>query len=117
MKRISIGIAVDANILIFERMKEEIGFGKKLYDAVETGFKRAWASIRDANISSIISAVVLFWQGTALIKGFALTFGLGILVSMITAITVTRLLLLSLTKKNEKSSKTVRFLYGNGFSK
>ncbi len=114
---ISIGIAVDANILIFERMKEEIRNGKNLYASVETGFKRAWASIRDANISSIISAVVLFWQGTALIKGFALTFGLGILVSMITAITVTRLLLLSLTQKESKSNKTIRFLYGNGFSK
>jgi preprotein translocase subunit SecD len=114
---ISIGIAVDANILIFERMKEEIKAGKNLYASVEIGFKRAWASIRDANISSIISAVFLFWFGTALIKGFALTFGLGIIISMFTAVTVTRFLLLSLAKKEAKSSKIMRFLYQNGLSK
>lgn len=114
---ISIGIAVDANILIFERMKEEIASGKNLYASVETGFKRAWASIRDANISSVISAIVLFWQGTALIKGFALTFGLGILISMFTAVTVTRFLLLSLAKKGEKGGRIMRFLYQNGLTK
>ena len=114
---ISIGIAVDANILIFERMKEEINNGKTLYDSVTLGFKRAWASIRDANISSIISAVFLFWFGTALIKGFALTFGLGILVSMFTAVTFTRLLLLSLVKKDKKSNAITRFLYQNGLQK
>lgn len=114
---ISIGIAVDANILIFERMKEELKNGSNIYTSVETGFKRAWASIRDANISSIISAVFLFWFGTALIKGFALTFGLGILVSMFTAVTVTRFLLLSLARKEKKSSKFMRFLYQNGFNK
>lgn len=114
---ISIGIAVDANILIFERMKEELKNGSNIYASVETGFKRAWASIRDANISSIISAVFLFWFGTALIKGFALTFGLGILVSMFTAVTVTRFLLLSLARKEKKSSKFMRFLYQNGFNK
>ena len=113
---ISIGIAVDANILIFERMKEEINAGNTLYNSVKMGFTRAWASIRDANISSIISAVFLFWFGTALIKGFALVFGLGILVSMFTAITVTRFFLLSLTKKDAKSSKIMRFLYQNGFN-
>src|SRR5690606_20866479 len=93
---ISIGIAVDANILIFERMKEEMEQGAKIFDAIEIGFKRAWASIRDSNISSIISAVILFWFGTSLIKGFALTFGLGVMVSMLTAITFTRLMLFSL---------------------
>lgn len=114
---ISIGIAVDANILIFERMKEEINSGKNLHDSVTIGFKRAWASIRDSNISSIISALFLFWFGTALIKGFALTFGLGILVSMFTAVTVTRFVLLSLTKKNAKSNRIIRFLYQNGLNK
>ena len=114
---ISIGIAVDANILIFERIKEEIILGKNLYTATETGFKRAWASIRDANISSIISAIFLFWFGTALIKGFALTFGLGILISMLTAVTVTRFLLLSLIKKEQKGNKIMRFLYQNGLNK
>jgi protein-export membrane protein SecD len=114
---ISIGIAVDANILIFERMKEEIDAGKSLYDSVQTGFKRAWSSIRDANISSIISAVFLFWFGTALIKGFALTFGLGIIISMFTAVTVTRFLLLALTKKESRHGPFVRFLYKNGLTK
>ncbi|MCA9353108.1 protein translocase subunit SecD [Patescibacteria group bacterium] len=114
---ISIGIAVDANILIFERMKEELKAGNTLYNAVKVGFTRAWASIRDANISSIISAIFLFWFGTALIKGFALVFGLGIIVSMFTAITVTRFFLLSLTKREGTSGAITRFLYQNGFNK
>lgn len=115
---ISIGIAVDANILIFERMKEELAEGRNLYTATKNGFARAWASIRDANISSIISAIILFWFGTALIKGFALTFGLGILVSMFTAITVTRAILISLSSKDKKeSSKIIRFLANSGFNK
>ncbi len=112
---ISIGIAVDANILIFERMKEEIADGHTLYNAIDTGFKRAWPSIRDANISSIISAIILFWFGTALIKGFALTFGIGILVSMFTAITVTRSMIMALTTKGDKgSSRVMRFLFQTG---
>jgi protein-export membrane protein SecD len=112
---ISIGIAVDANILIFERMKEEIADGRSLYDAIDNGFKRAWASIRDANISSIISAIILFWFGTALIKGFALTFGLGILVSMFSAITVTRSIIMSFTDKEKKQpSKVMKFLFQTG---
>lgn len=115
---ISIGIAVDANILIFERMKEEINEGRDLYNATKIGFNRAWASIRDANISSILSAVILFWFGTALIKGFALTFGIGILVSMLTAIIVTRAMLMSFTKKDKNNeSHLVRFLYQSGFNK
>jgi len=114
---ISIGIAVDANILIFERMKEEIKNGNTLYNSIQVGFKRAWPSIRDANISSIISAIFLFWFGTALIKGFALTFGIGILISMLTAVTLTRFFLLSLSKKEGKSSKITRFLYQSGINK
>ncbi len=115
---ISIGIAVDANILIFERMKEEIAEGRSLNTAIKNGFSRAWASIRDANISSIISAVILFWFGTALIKGFALTFGLGIIVSMFSAISVTRVILLSLSREKKQGlSKITRFLYGSGLSK
>ncbi|MGB0925313.1 MAG: MMPL family transporter, partial [Minisyncoccia bacterium] len=103
---------------IFERMKEEIASGKKIADSIGIGFKRAWSSIRDANISSIISAIVLFWQGTALIKGFSLTFGIGIIVSMLTAVVVTRALLLSFTKKdNNKESKIIRFLYKSGLNK
>lgn len=112
---ISLGIAVDANILIFERLKEELRSGHSLYDSIAIGFKRAWASIRDANISSLISAAILFWFGTSLIQGFALTFGLGVLVSMITAITVTRVWLLATAGR--QSGKLKRVLFGTGLKK
>ncbi len=88
---LSIGMAVDANVLIFERMKEELRAGKALDLAIRDGFARAWTSIRDSNVSSLITCVILFWFSASLIKGFALTLALGILVSMITAISVTRL--------------------------
>ena len=78
----SLGFAVDANILIYERIREEFREGKATKDAIEAGFSRAWNSIRDANLSSLIIAVVLFWMGSSLVKGFALTFGIGIVVSM-----------------------------------
>lgn len=87
---LSIGMAVDANILIFERMKEELRTGKTLGAAIDEGFKRAWSSIRDSNISSIITSLILIWLGSGLVRGFALTLLIGILVSMFTAITVTR---------------------------
>jgi len=87
---LSIGMAVDANILIFERMKEELLLGKPLNFAVEEGFRRAWLSIRDSNFSSIITCVILAWFGSSIIKGFAITLAIGILVSMFSAITVTR---------------------------
>lgn len=109
---LSVGMAVDANILIFERMKEELKKGKDLSDAMHDGFARAWLSIRDSNISSIISAVILFWFGTSLVKGFALTLGIGVLVSMFSAITVTRTFLYSLGTHG--SSKAVRFFFGSG---
>lgn len=112
---LSIGMAVDANILIFERMKEEIKRGKKLTDSMHEGFARAWLSIRDSNISSMITALVLFWVGTSAVKGFALTFGLGVLVSMFTAITVSRTLLFALGVKHE--SKISHFLFGSGITK
>jgi len=97
---LSIGMAVDANILIFERVKEELKSGSNMYDAVKEGTARAWTSIRDGNITSIISAVVLFWlSGTSVVKGFALVFGIGVVVSMFTAVVVTRTILLALTKK------------------
>jgi len=89
---LSLGIAIDANILIFERTKEELRRGKELRAAIEDGFGRAWPSIRDSNISSLITAIVLI-TGTSFIRGFAITLGIGILVSMFTAITVTRTLL------------------------
>jgi preprotein translocase subunit SecD len=87
---LSIGMAVDANILIFERMKEEKRLGKNQVQVVEQGFRRAWTSIRDSNISSIITATILFYFGTGTVRGFALTLLIGVLVSMFSAITVTR---------------------------
>lgn len=108
---LSVGMAVDANILIFERMKEEMRKGKSVHEAAEDGFKRAWPSIRDSNISSMITAVILFWFGTSLIKGFALVFGLGVLVSMITAISVSRTFLLAI---GGGSGHLTRVLFGSG---
>lgn len=90
---LSIGMAVDANILIFERMKEEIRWGKSRKQALELGFSRAWSSIRDSNISSLITAAILYSVGTGLVKGFAITLAIGVLVSMFTAIFVTKTLL------------------------
>jgi preprotein translocase subunit SecD len=87
---LSVGMAVDANILIFERTKEEIRAGKEIHKAVEDGFARAWLSIRDSNVSSLITTAILYFFGTPSIQGFAVTLGVGILISMFTAITVTR---------------------------
>jgi len=89
----TIGIAIDANILIFERMKEELKAGKDLKDSLNEGFARAWPSIRDSNLSGIIISIILFWLGTASVKGFALTLGLGILISMFSAISISRIFL------------------------
>jgi preprotein translocase subunit SecD len=91
---LSVGMAVDANILIFERMKEEIRLGRNLAVALEDGFNRAWSSIRDSNISTLITCVILYWFGSqfdeAAIKGFAITLAIGVIVSMFSAIIVTR---------------------------
>lgn len=90
---LSVGMAVDANILIFERIKEEIRAGKDTGKAIRDGFDRAWLSIRDSNVSSLITTLILYMFGTPSIKGFAITLGIGIIISMFTAITVTRTLL------------------------
>ncbi len=90
---LSIGMAVDANVLIFERMKEELGHGRHLTQAIEEGFKRAWDSIRDSNFSSLITCIILFYFGSSIIRGFALNLALGILLSMFSAIMLTRTLL------------------------
>ena len=111
---ISIGIAVDANVLIFERIKEEMRSGKTIKVSVSTGFSRAWFSIRDSNISNFITAVILFWFGTSLIQGFALTLGMGVIVSMFSAIVVTRIFLGALGFIGE--GKVARFLFSSGFS-
>lgn len=90
---LSIGMAVDANILIFERTKEEIKKGRNILGAIEEGFKRAWTSIRDGNMSSIITAFILMEMGTGFVKGFAVTLIIGVLLSMFTAVVITRTML------------------------
>jgi protein-export membrane protein SecD len=110
---LSIGMAVDANILIFERLKEELLDGEELGDAVHEVFARAWTSIRDSNISSLITAGILYWLGTSVVQGFALTLSIGVLVSMFSAITVTRTLLFAVLTK---SSKSKQFLFLSGLS-
>jgi len=104
---LSIGMAVDANILIFERIKEELKIGEKFSDAVATGFDKAWSSIRDSNISSLITSFILFALGTSIIKAFAITLAIGILVSMFTAITFTRYLIEALTPNILKEKLSV----------
>lgn len=111
---LSIGMAVDANILIFERIKEELRSGKILAEAVEEGFGRAWTSIRDSNVSSLITSAILYWLGTSVVQGFALTLGIGILISMFSAISVTRTLLIAvLARRVEK----LRFVFLSGISR
>ncbi|MFC1978809.1 protein translocase subunit SecD [Chloroflexota bacterium] len=94
---LSIGMAVDANVLIFERLREEIRFGRTVGAAIEAGFDRAWTSIRDSNISTIITCIILYWfgntLGTTIVMGFALSLLIGVLVSMFTAILITKSLL------------------------
>lgn len=101
---LSIGMAIDANILIFERMKEELKAGKTLNLAIQDGFKRAFSSVKDSNFSSLITCIILYYTaGSGPVRGFALTLGIGIIVSLFTAITVTRtiLLLLATTRAKE----------------
>jgi preprotein translocase subunit SecD len=94
---LSTGSALDANILIFERIKEELRSGKTLRQSVELGWKRAWPSIRDSNIATIITCTILFWfgstYGATIVKGFSITLLLGVLVSLFSAIVVTRVLM------------------------
>lgn len=112
---LSVGLAVDANVLIAERLKEELAAGKKAQDAIREGFARAWLAIRDSNTAHIIAAVILFWFASSLIKGFALVFGLGVVVSMLTAITVSRTFMLALGL--DEKSKLGRFLMLSGWHK
>ncbi|MEM9005476.1 MAG: protein translocase subunit SecD [Cyanobacteria bacterium P01_F01_bin.86] len=91
---LSIGMAVDANVLIFERTREELRSGKTLYRSVESGFYRAFSSILDSNVTTLIACAALFWLGAGLVKGFALTLAIGVVVSMFTAVTCSRTLLL-----------------------
>jgi len=97
---LSVGMAVDANVLIFERVKEELKKKEGLSASVASGFKRAWSSIRDSNISTLIICLVLAYFGTSIIRGFAITLGIGVLVSMFTAVVVTRNFLRMLVVNN-----------------
>jgi preprotein translocase subunit SecD len=107
---LSIGMAVDANVLIFERLKEEMRAGKPLGTAIELGFSRAWPAIRDSNVTTLIICIILYWFGSKiiaapLVMGFALTLGIGVVVSMLTALIVTRsflrtIVLIPLAKKS-----------------
>lgn len=106
---LSVGMAVDANILIFERMKEELRRGRSFAGAMEEGFGRAWNSIRDSNISSLITSAILWWFGTSAVKGFALTLSIGIAVSMFSAVIITRTFLRTVSIRNERMRK---LLYG-----
>jgi preprotein translocase subunit SecD len=90
---LSIGMAVDANILIFERMKEELKEGKSLSTAIDEGFRRAWPSIRDGNITTILTCFALMTFGTGLVKGFGATLFIGVSISMFSSIVITRILL------------------------
>jgi preprotein translocase subunit SecD len=86
-------MAVDANVLIFERTREELRSGKTLYRSVESGFYRAFSSILDSNVTTLISCAALFYFGAGLVKGFALTLAIGVAISMFTALTCSRTLL------------------------
>jgi protein-export membrane protein SecD len=114
---LSLGMAVDANVLVFERMKEEYRSGASSRIAARDGFARAWSAIRDGNITSLLSAIILFWFGTSLVKGFALVFGLGVIVSMFSALVITRTLLVTLPDVEKKSDTMLAKLFGNGLSK
>lgn len=104
---LSIGMAVDANILIFERTKEELKRGKGKYEALKEGFHRAWTSIRDSNLSSIITAIILYYfASTPVIKGFALVFLIGVLVSMFSAVTASRTILFAISREDSKTENS-----------
>lgn len=110
---ISIGIAVDANILVFERMKEEIQKGGSIKNTLSFSFKKAWNSVRDSNLSSIITALILYIFGTTLIKSFAFTFFIGAIISLTIAYSLSKIFFNSIPVGKE--GKFVRFLFGSGF--
>lgn len=114
---LSLGMAVDANVLVFERMKEEFREGKSSREAIIEGFSRAWSAIRDGNVTALLSAVILFWFGTSLIKGFALVLGIGVIVSIISAVTFTRTLLMILPDVKRTDEGITPYLFGSGLTK
>ncbi len=114
---LSLGMAVDANVLVFERMKEEYRSGSSSREAVRVGFSRAWSAIRDGNVTSLLSAIILFWFGTSLVKGFALVFGMGVIVSMLSALIITRTLLMALPDVKLSQGGLMSKLFGSGILK
>lgn len=110
---ISVGMAVDANVLIFERTKEELRAGKSPREAVHIGFSRAWAAIRDGHFTTLISGVILFWLGTSIVQGFALVLVLGVLASFISAVSLSRVFLLAIVP--EQNRGRWHFLMGSGW--
>jgi len=113
---ISVGMAVDANVLIFERTKEELRGGKTPREAVHVGFSRAWPAIRDGHLTMIISGVILFWLGTSVVQGFALVFVLGVLASFVSAVSLSRVFLLAIVPE-EGEGAWWKFLLSSGFHK
>lgn len=111
---LSLGMAVDANVLVFERMKEEFVRGVPSREAATIGFCRAWSAIRDGNITSILSAIILFWFGTSIVKGFALVFGIGVVISMFSALIITRTLLVALPEVKQGDGSLLATLFGSG---
>ena len=112
---ISVGMAVDANVLIFERTKEELRAGKGPREAVHIGFARAWTAIRDGHLTMLISGGILFWLGTSIVQGFALVFILGVLASLLSAVSLSRIFLLAIVP--EEQSPVWHFLLSSGFHK
>lgn len=113
---LSLGIAVDGNVLIFERIKEELDRGKTLLEALTDGFDRAWSSIRDGNITNIIAAVILYiFSNVALIKGFALILFLGVALSMFSALVICKAFIFAISRSGEMGPIT-RFLYSKGIT-
>ncbi|MBA3789255.1 protein translocase subunit SecD [Patescibacteria group bacterium] len=110
---LSIGLAVDANVLIFERFKEEVRSGKGTRESAKIGFGRAWPAIRDGHLTMLISASILFWLGTSIVQGFALVFGFGVIASLISAVGISRVFLLAVLPEQTKGAW--RFLVGSGF--
>lgn len=110
---ITLGMAVDANVLIFERTKEEMRGGKSPREAVHIGFARAWTAIRDGHLTMLISGAILFWLGTSIVQGFALVFVLGTLASFISAVSLSRVYLLALVPAEEEQGRW-KFLLGSG---
>lgn len=111
---LSIGMAVDANVLIFERMKEELRHGKDAHEAVKIGFSRAWPAIRDGHLTMLISSIILFWMGTSIVQGFALVFGFGVIISLISAVFISRVFLLAVIPE-KATGKVWNFLLSSGF--